>query len=107
MKNETVGELEDLLKEGDIISMEVDLRSKESGKRTLHFFINNNQQSLFFTELPESVEFGVFLYFLFCMLIDFILIKSILFVFSCLLKCRIQLLLFFLLKNSNVLVQDI
>lgn len=39
--------------------MEVDLRSEDKKYRTLHFFINNNQQEIFFSGLPESVQFGV------------------------------------------------
>ena len=39
--------------------MEVDLRSEESEKRTLHWFVNGKTQKLFFRKLPSNVQFGV------------------------------------------------
>lgn len=47
------------IKKGDKITMEVDLRSSERKRRTLHFFINDIHQKLFFSCLPESVAFAV------------------------------------------------
>lgn len=51
-------------------TMEIDLRSDNSEKRTLHFFINNSQQRIFFYGLPSCVQFGVC--FLFSSLLYFI-----------------------------------
>ena len=45
--------------EGDEWSMEVDLRSIEKRKRTLHWFVRGKQQQAFITGLPKQVEFGV------------------------------------------------
>lgn len=47
--------------------MEVDLRSQEKSRRALHFFVNDVQQELFFSYLPDSVTFAVWLiiYFIF------------------------------------------
>ena len=45
--------------EGDEWSMEVDLRSEEKEKRTLHFFVREKQQTVFFKGVPDRVEFGV------------------------------------------------
>ena len=39
--------------------MEVDLRSREKEKRTLHWFVNGEQQKGFIKGVPERVEFGV------------------------------------------------
>lgn len=47
------------IKKGDKITMEVDLRSSESNRRTLHFFINDVHQKLFFSRLPKNVNFAV------------------------------------------------
>ena len=47
------------MKDGDEWSMEVDLRSEEKEKRTLHWFVNGIQQKVFITGLPDRVEFGV------------------------------------------------
>lgn len=49
-----------IVNEGDVVIMEVDLRSEEKSKRTLHFFIGGKQQKIFFSELPSKVQFGVF-----------------------------------------------
>ena len=53
---------------GDLWEMEVDLRSEEKQKRTLHFFVRGKQQKRFFNGVPDRVEFGVcydiFFYFL-------------------------------------------
>ena len=45
--------------EGVEWSMEVDLRSREKEKRTLHWFVGGKQQEAFITRLPTKVEFGV------------------------------------------------
>ena len=45
--------------EGDEWSMEVDLRSEEKEKRTLHWFVRGKQQKGFIKGVPERVEFGV------------------------------------------------
>lgn len=49
-----------IVNEGDVVIMEVDLRSDDKSKRTLHFFIGGKQQKIFFSELPSKVQFGVF-----------------------------------------------
>ena len=45
--------------EGDLWEMEVDLRSEEKEKRTLHFFVGGKQQKVFFKGVPDRVEFAV------------------------------------------------
>ena len=45
--------------EGDLWEMEVDLRSEEKEKRTLHFFVRGKQQNEFIKGVPDRVEFGV------------------------------------------------
>ena len=47
------------VKEGDVWSMEVDLRSREKEKRTLHWFVAGKQQKGFIKGVPDRVEFGV------------------------------------------------
>ena len=44
---------------GDMWEMEVDLRSEEKEKRTLHFFVRGKQQKGFFKGVPDRAEFGV------------------------------------------------
>ena len=44
---------------GDLWEMEVDLRSREKEKRTLHFFVRGKQQKGFIKGVPDRVEFGV------------------------------------------------
>ena len=44
---------------GAEVWMEVDLRSRESEKRTLHWFVNGRTQKVFFKQLPSNVQFGV------------------------------------------------
>ena len=39
--------------------MEVDLRSREKEKRTLHWFVRGKQQKGFIKGVPDRVEFGV------------------------------------------------
>ena len=47
------------MREGDEWSMEVDLRSREKEKRTLHWFVRGKQQKVFIKGVPDRVEFGV------------------------------------------------
>ena len=47
------------VKAGDVWEMEVDLRSREKEKRTLHFFVRGKQQEGFIYGVPDRVEFGV------------------------------------------------
>ena len=47
------------MNEGDEWSMEVDLRSEEKEKRTLHWFVRGKQQKYFIKGLPERVKFAV------------------------------------------------
>ena len=47
------------VKSGDMWEMEVDLRSREKEKRTLHWFVNGKQKTVFFKGVPDRVEFGV------------------------------------------------
>ena len=44
---------------GDLWEMEVDLRSREKEKRTLHFFVRGKQLKGFIKGVPDRVEFGV------------------------------------------------
>ena len=45
--------------ERDLWEMEVNLRSREKEKRTLHFFVRGKQQKVFFKGVPDGVKFGV------------------------------------------------
>ena len=45
--------------EGDLWEMEVDLRSVEKKKRTLHWFVRGKQQKRFIKGVSDRVEFGV------------------------------------------------
>ena len=45
--------------EGDVWEMEVDLRSREKEKRTLHWFVRGKQQKGFIKGVPDRVRFGV------------------------------------------------
>ena len=58
------------MNEGDEWSMEVDLRSREKEKRTLHWFVNGKPQRVFIKGVPDRVAFGVcyFIHFFFYML---------------------------------------
>ena len=56
--NDTIA-MNDGVKVGDEWSMEVDLRSREKEKRTLHWFVRGKQQKGFFKGVPDRVEFGV------------------------------------------------
>ena len=49
--------------EGDEWMMEVDLRSGEKEKRTLHWFVRGKQQKGFIKGVPDRVEFGVCCFF--------------------------------------------
>ena len=53
----------ELVNEGDRWEMEVDLRSEDPEKRTLHWFIRGKQQKGFFKGIHNQVEFGVCYYF--------------------------------------------
>ena len=44
---------------GDVWQMEVDLRSRQREKRTLHWFVRGEQQKAFITGAPDRVQFGV------------------------------------------------
>ena len=44
---------------GSEVWMEVDLRSGESEKRTLHWIVDGKTQKVFFKQLPSNVQFGV------------------------------------------------
>ena len=44
---------------GDLWEIEVDLRSREKEKRTLHWFVRGKQQKVFIKGLPDTVKFGV------------------------------------------------
>ena len=46
--------------DSEVISLEVDLRSKEKEGRTVHMFMDEKQSPLFFYGLPESVKIGIF-----------------------------------------------
>ena len=61
--NSQVG-LSESIKEGESVMMEVDLRG-EGRERTLHFFVEGRQQKHYFTNLPDSVTFCVWLLFQF------------------------------------------
>ena len=45
--------------DGDMWMMEVDLRSREKEKRTLHWFVRGKQQKGFIYGVPDRVEFAV------------------------------------------------
>ena len=61
---------------GDDWEMEVDLRSEEKEKRTVHWFVKGIQQKYFITNVPPRVEIAVcqtfllliYLFFCSCML---------------------------------------
>ena len=46
------------MKEGDRIGVEVNVKSEDRKKRTVHIFINGIQQKIFFENVPASVMFG-------------------------------------------------
>ena len=43
----------------DLIEMEVNLTSQDPSQRTLHWFVNGEQQKTFITGVPDRVEFAV------------------------------------------------
>ena len=49
----------EFLTDEDEWTMEVDLRSAEKLKRTVHWFVNYNQQEGFIKGVPDEIEFGV------------------------------------------------
>ena len=57
--NQTKNHSNDKVNDGDEWSMEVDLRSGEKEKRTLHWFVRGKQQKGFIKGVPDRVEFGV------------------------------------------------
>ena len=46
------------MKEGDRIGVEVNVKSEDRKKRTVHIFINGIQQKIFFENVPASVMIG-------------------------------------------------
>ena len=44
---------------GDVVEMEVNLKSQDRSQRTLHWFVNGVQQKIFITGVPDRVEFAV------------------------------------------------
>ena len=56
---EGISGMNEAVNEGDLWEMEVDLRSKEKQKRTVHWFVRGNEQKTFFKGVPDRVEFGV------------------------------------------------
>ena len=65
------------LKEEDELCMQLDLRSEEKENRTMHLFVNGEQQKVFITGVPDTVTFGVC-----CIIFVLLLISSFLFVLS-------------------------
>ena len=58
--NQSIGVCDnELVNDRDEWSMEVDVRSEEKEKRTLHWFVNGKQQKVFIKGVPDRVEFGV------------------------------------------------
>lgn len=49
----------------EIVAMEIDLQSKQEEKRTLKFTVNEKQQKIYFTHLPDKVKFIVSFLFIF------------------------------------------
>ena len=49
----------DFVYEEDEWTMEVDLRSREKEKRTVHWFVNGMQQMGYIKGLPDEIEIGV------------------------------------------------
>ena len=70
----------DSVNEGEEWGMEVDLRSQEKEKRTIHWFVGGRQQKVFITGVPDRVQFAVcyscLIYYLFILYITLL-------VFSC------------------------
>lgn len=58
----------DVPSDGDEVALEVDLRSNEKSKRTLHFFVKGKQQRIYFTGLPDRVKFAVCFFSLFILI---------------------------------------
>ena len=61
---------EDQVNDGDLWEMEVDLRSDDKEKRTVHWFVRGNQQKGFFKGLPEQVEIAVLHLYLFLLILS-------------------------------------
>ena len=49
----------DGVNEGEEWGMEVDLRSQEKEKRTIHWFVGGHQQNVFIQGIPDRVRFAV------------------------------------------------
>ena len=49
-----------VLFDGQRISIEVDLRSREKEGRTIHMFADNKRSPMFFYGVPETVKIGLF-----------------------------------------------
>lgn len=60
-KNKKIGE-NISLRNGDILEMEVNLRSDTGRYRTLKYLVNDNEQSIYFYNIPSSVKFAVYIY---------------------------------------------
>ena len=60
------------MNDGDEWSMEVDLRSREKEKRTLHWFVRGEQQKGFIFGVPDRVEFGVWHFISFLVLYSYL-----------------------------------
>lgn len=47
------------IRDQDIVILELDLRSEEVEKRTLHFYVRGNQQKTYVYGIPKNVQFGI------------------------------------------------
>lgn len=54
-----------VIKPFSTVSLELDLRSREKEKRTLHFIVDGYQQECYFYNVPESVKVGVCFFYIF------------------------------------------
>ena len=55
---DTVGRIEEVRK-GSEVWIEADLRSEERSKRTLHWFVDGRQQTVYLYNVPANIQFGV------------------------------------------------
>lgn len=46
--------------DGDILTMEIDLRSNKKERRILKYYLNEKRQEIYFTHLPSSVKLAVY-----------------------------------------------
>ena len=58
MLNHLVGSLTSF--NGENVSIEVDMRSREKNRRSVHMFVDKKQSPVFFYGLPESVKMGIY-----------------------------------------------